>query len=57
MKKLITIEKNFFKNWLTATIETIKISGIIKSICLNSSYKFTLNKINKKIIKIIFVIW
>ena len=46
------IEKNSFKKWLTATIETIKISGKIKSICLNSSYKFTLKKINKKIIKI-----
>ena len=52
----MAIEKNFFKNWLIATIETIKISGKIKSICLNSSYKFTLNKINKTIIKIIELI-
>ena len=52
MNKLIKIEKYFFKNCLTAIIEIIKISGKIKSICLNSSYKFTLKKINKKIIKI-----
>ena len=51
MNKLIKIEKYFFKNCLTAIIEIIKISGKIKSICLNSSYKFTSKKINKKIIE------
>ena len=50
MNKLIKMEKNFFKNWLIATIEIIKISGKMKSICLNSSYKFTSKKTNKKII-------
>ena len=43
---------NFFEKKKMVQKPTIKNKGTKNKICLNSSYKFALKKINKKIIEI-----